>query len=350
MAAEVTIGIDVGGTKLLGIALDDSGHVLADVRAPTPDRGRLGETGRSAPEFFADSVGVVVDKLRTELARVGPSAGAVPDITGFGIGMPGLVDDQGVILFAPNLLMVSGFDITAVLSERFDFPRTVVENDATSAAAGELAYGAAFGATHAVMVTLGTGIGGGLIANGEVVRGAHGFGGEIGHMVVDPSGPNCPCGRRGCWERYASGSGLGRLARDAAHAGHLAEVMSIAGGDPEAVRGEHVTEAAKGGDPEAQAVLDELAWWVALGLANLANALDPELFVIGGGLVEAFDLMVTPLRQALDEMVEGGASRPPVGLAVAALGERAGAIGAAVLARHGSRHESAKDDRRAGPR
>ncbi len=340
MSSDVTIGVDVGGTKLLGIALDDSGKVLADVRAPTPDPHRLIGTDRSGPEVFVDTVSAVVDQLRTDLSRPSPSTGDSPEIVGIGVGMPGLVDDAGVLRFAPNLPIVSGIDVASLLARRFGPVTTVVENDATCAAIAELAYGAAVGVTDFVMVTLGTGIGGGIVANGQVFRGAHGFGAEIGHMVVDPSGPTCPCGRRGCWERFASGSGLGRLARDAAHGGKLAEVVRLAGGDPEAVRGEHVTQAAAAGDPSAQAVIDELAWWAALGIANLANVLDAQLFVIGGGLVEAFDLMLEPLRKALDEMVEGGANRPRIDLATAVLGESAGAIGAAYVARHGDHHRA----------
>ena len=134
------------------------------------------------------------------------------------------------------------------------------------------------------MVTLGTGIGGGLLQGGTLLTGAHGFAGELGHMVVDPSGPPCPCGRRGCWERFASGGGLGRLAREAAQAGQLPEVVALAGGDPEAVRGEHVTAAARAGDPGALAVIGQLGWWVALGLANLVAVVDPSMVVLGGGL------------------------------------------------------------------
>ena len=144
------------------------------------------------------------------------------------------------------------------------------------------------------MVTLGTGIGAGIITSGRLLHGAQGFAGEPGHMVVDPNGPPCPCGKRGCWERFASGSGLGRLARDAASGGRLDAAVALAGGDPEAVRGEHVTASARAGDVESQAVLDELARWIALGLANLVNVLDPALIVIGGGLVEAADLLLPP--------------------------------------------------------
>ncbi len=151
-----------------------------------------------------------------------------------------------------------------------------------------------------VLVTLGTGIGGGLIVGDELVRGAAGFAGEPGHMVVDPNGPPCPCGRRGCWERYASGSGLGRLGREAAEAGRAGAVVALAGGDPEAVRGEHVTAAAAGGDPEALAVMADFAWWVALGMANLVNLLDPEVVIIGGGLAEAGELLLGPTRAAFE--------------------------------------------------
>ncbi len=152
------------------------------------------------------------------------------------------------------------------------------------------------------MITLGTGIGAGIISGGEVLRGANGYAGEAGHMVVDPSGPLCSCGRRGCWERYASGSGLARLAREAATAGRLGAVMALARGDAESVRGEHVTEAAAAGDPGALEVMAELGWWIALGLANLTALLDPSVVVIGGGLVEAGELLLGPTRAAYSEI------------------------------------------------
>jgi len=182
------------------------------------------------------------------------------------------------------------------------------------------------------MVTLGTGIGGGIIAGGRLERGANGFAGEVGHMVVNPNGPPCPCGHRGCWERYASGSGLGRLAREAAHAGLAPRLVQLAGGDPEAVRGEHVTAAVTEGDPAAASILRDLAWWLALGLANLANIFDPELFVVGGGLVGLGDDLFAATADAFAGRVEAPGHRPPIPIVPAALGERAGAIGAAALA------------------
>ena len=150
-------------------------------------------------------------------------------------------------------------------------------------------------------------------------------------MVVDPDGPECPCGQRGCWERYASGGGLARLARKAVEDGEARAVLALAGGDPDAIRGEHVAAAAAAGDAEACAVVAELGWWVGLGLANLANILDPEAFVVGGGLVEMGDLLLDPTRTAFATLLQGRAWRPAIPVVAAALGPRAGAIGAGCL-------------------
>jgi len=209
----------------------------------------------------------------------------------------------------------------------------VVDNDANTATVAEHRVGAGRGADDLVLVTLGTGVGGGLIVGGELRHGAAGFAGEPGHMVVDPNGPPCPCGRRGCWERFASGSGLGRIARDAAHAGRATDIVARAGGDPDAVRGEHVTEAAAAGDPEAVVLMAEFAWWVALGVSNLENLLDPGVVVIGGGLAEAGELLLAPTRAAYATLVLAYDHRPPVRIVGAELGPDAGAIGAALMAR-----------------
>ena len=183
-----------------------------------------------------------------------------------------------------------------------------------------------------VMVTLGTGIGGGIVTGGSLVRGRNGFAGEFGHMVIDPVGPPCRCGRRGCWERYASGAGLGRLAREAAVGGRLGRVVEHAGGDAEAVRGEHVQAAAREGDTEALAVIEDFGRWVALGLVNLTNALDPEVFVLGGGLAVSADLYLGPIQKWFTELLYAPELRPHPALAFARLGAVAGAVGAAILA------------------
>jgi glucokinase len=310
----LTLGLDLGGTKVLGVALSERGEVVAECKRPTP-RGE---------DALIDALGAVAEELRSTTSAEG-------EVTAVGVGAPGLVDRDGVLRAAPNLPGVDQLPLRASLTSRLGLP-VRADNDATCAAWGEHQLGAARGKEHVVVATLGTGIGGGIITDGRLYRGANGFAGEIGHMVVEPHGPLCPCGQRGCWERYASGSGLGRLAREAAHAGQAPRVLELAGDDPEAVRGEHVTRAAIEGDPGARAVFDRFAWWLALGLANLANAFDPEMFVIGGGLVEAGDVLFEPTRLAFTDLVEAADRRPGISIVAAELGERAGAMGAAALA------------------
>jgi glucokinase len=302
------VGVDVGGTKCLAVALE-SGRIVGECRVPTP----VGE--ESVLDAIADAATTVAGAGR---------------ILGVGVGVPGLVDRAGVLRFAPNLPGVNDLPITAELESRLGLP-VKADNDATCAAWGERQLGAAQGYDDVVLVTLGTGIGGGIVAGGRLVRGANGFAGEVGHMVIDANGSPCPCGQRGCWERYASGGGLGRLGQRAAVEGRAPRVLARAGGDPELVRGEHVTMAAAEGDAGAQAVLAELGWWVAQGLANLANVFDPQAFVLGGGLVEAGELLLDPVRAAFTELLTGASYRPPVAIVPATLGEHAGAIGAACL-------------------
>lgn len=298
------LGVDVGGTKLLAVTVDAAGQVLDEQKVARPVGGDA-----------------VVDAI----------VGLAGDATAVGLGIAGLVDTDGVLRVAPNLAEIVDHPFKAQLAQRLDRP-VAVDNDATAATWGELRSGAAVGASEVVLVTLGTGIGGGIVSGGQIQRGASGFGGEPGHMVVDRAGPPCPCGRRGCWERYASGSGLGRLGRDAAEAGRAPAVLERAGGDPESVRGEHVGDAARAGDAGALAVLDQFAFWVALGVANLVNILDPEIVVVGGGLAELGDLLLDPVRSRYADLVLAPQHRPAVPIVAAALGERSGAIGAALLA------------------
>ncbi len=323
------VGVDLGGTKVLALALapgvgrDGSlrpGQVLASRRTDTP-RG-----GPAVAEAIVDAIAGAVSALDGELVSGGGAPAAA-----VGIGAAGLVDLGGVLRFAPNLPGVVDLDLNTELAGRLGRP-VVVDNDASCAAWAEHELGAAAGATTSVLVTLGTGIGGGLVVDGVVQRGAFGFAGEPGHMLVDPHGPPCPCGRRGCWERFASGSGLGRLARDAAAAGRADGIVERAGGDAEAVRGEHVTAAASDGDDDARRVLAEFAWWVAVGVANLVDLLDPEVVVVGGGLADAGDLLLDPVREAYAGLVLAHDHRPAARIVAAALGSDAGAVGAALLA------------------
>jgi glucokinase len=304
-----TVGIDVGGTKCLGVALAADGTVVAEDRRPTP-RG-------------AGSLPKLIDTL-AELAEV---LGPYDEL---GVGVPGLVTHEGVLRAAPNLDGVADFDVAGLLGERVG-RRVHVDNDATCAAASEWLFGAGKGASDMVLVTLGTGIGGGLVAGGRLQRGKNGFAGEYGHIVVDPDGPPCPCGRRGCWERYASGSGLARLAREAAVGRRVNRVLELAGGDPEAVRGEMVMQAAREGDADAMRVIDGFGRWVALGLVNLTNVLDPQMFVLGGGLAAGADLYLDPIKHWFHELIYQPELRPMPEVAFAFWNERAGAVGAALL-------------------
>lgn len=302
-------GVDLGGTKCLGVLIDADGAIVAEERLATP-RG-------------AEAIIDVVCAVIAALEKHGP-------VDHVGVGVPGLVDRSGVLRVAPNLPGVLNLDVKRSVESGCARP-TRVDNDATCAAWGERMAGAARGRDDVVLVTLGTGIGGGLVLGGRLFRGAYGFAGEIGHVVIDPDGPPCVCGHRGCWERYGSGSGLARLAREAAVAGQAPGLVERAGGDPDRVRGEDVTTAAAAGDPGALAVLDRFAWWLALGLANLANTFDPECFVIGGGLVEVGDLLLDPVRRHFADLVEAGEHRPAIDIVPAELGDKAGAVGAAWL-------------------
>jgi glucokinase len=330
VGADVAFGIDIGGTKVLGVALGTSERVVAEARVATPAR-RLDADPAAESVAVGRAVADVVAQL-DQAVSVETTGAQAPAI---GVGAPGMLDRQGRLCFAPNLPQAHGVDWNELIGSQLPGRRILIENDANFAALAEHRLGAAQGYAHVVMVTLGTGIGGGLIVDGRLQVGGHGFAGEIGHMVVDPAGPPCPCGRRGCWERYASGGGLGVMAREAALAGRLPEVVRLAGGDAESVRGEDVSAAALAGDPDARRVVEEVGWWVGFGLANLACVLDPQCIVLGGGLVSAGDLLLDAARTSFAELVEGGSARPPMVIVTAAFGERAGAVGAALAARQG---------------
>ncbi len=289
--------------------------VEAEARCPTPLEG-------------GEVVARIVELVHELCPEGAPAA--------IGIGVPGLVDLGGVLRFSPHLPGLVGLPVTERVRAHLPTSDFWVGNDATAAAWAEHRLGAAVGAEDVLMVTLGTGIGGGIISGGILNEGTNRFAGEFGHMVIDPHGQLCPCGKQGCWERYASGSGLGQLGREAALGERAPAVRELAGGDPEAVRGEHVTQAARAGDSDAREIMGRFAWWLALGLANLANAFDPRVIVLGGGLIEAGDLLLPPVRVAFDRLVEAGRLRG-VRIEAAALGERAGAVGSALIAAGGGR-------------
>jgi glucokinase len=302
-------GIDVGGTKFLGVVIDDDGSVLHEVRRPTPV-----------------GAGPLVDSL----AEVALELGGWDSL---GVGMPGLVATGGVVRSSPHLPGVHDLDVRSVLSSRLG-AAVAVDNDATCAALAEWRCGAGRGVDHQVMVTMGTGIGGGIVMDGRLRRGQNGFAGEFGHMVVDPEGLDCPCGRRGCWERYAAGTGLAQLGREAALNGAAPRVLELAGGSIESIRGEHVQLAAREGDTGAVEVVDRFGRWVAIGLVNLANTLDPAMFVLGGGIAATPELYIGSITWWFHELLYAPEYRPHPAIVFAQLGEYAGAVGAALLPEH----------------
>jgi glucokinase len=315
------IGIDVGGTKLLACAVDERGRVLSEAYEASPQH-RDG----------------LIDALETVTIAVLADLSDAVELIGVGLGLPGLVDRDGVLHETANLHAIDETTIAAELEPRVlaacestlrveGRPSIIAENDATCAAAGELAFGEASGIPDAAVITLGTGIGGGLIADGRIVFGGQGFAGEVGHMVVVADGEPCGCGGRGCWEQYASGSAIARFAREAIAAGGLAGVV----GEDGTVRAEHVVAAARAGDREAVALLDTASRYLAIGLSNLAEILDPTVFVISGGLSDAEDVFLTPAIAHFGAQRRGAGPRA-VEVRRASLGSRAGAIGAGALA------------------
>jgi glucokinase len=313
-----TIGFDIGGTKILGVVTDRNGTVIAEERD-------------ESPEGFGDIVDSAAAMATTLQRRVTDDSGLQGEIVAIGVGIAGLVDANGVLRYGPNLPGVIDAPVRDALAQRTGVP-VVVDNDANVAGWGEVRFGAAAGSRDALLVTLGTGIGGAIVLDGAVLRGAHGFAAEIGHFTVDRDGPVCACGERGHWEAIASGSALGRMARELVASGAGAAILAQAGGNAAAVNGRHVGAAASAGDADALELLRVYSDNVALGLSALANILDPAIIVISGGLVTLGDLLFSPLQRAFLAHIEAPEHRPSVPIVPATLGERAGAIGAAAIA------------------
>lgn len=321
--SDVAIGIDVGGTKALALMVARDGRVVGEMKSQTPHDEGCG-AGEATAKVLAEQVFELCDRQSLDPSRVP-----------IGVGLPGMMRRDGHLAYAPNLQSASGADLGAQLGDALGNSSVFCENDANCAALAEHEWGAGHGISDFVMVTLGTGIGGGIVADGQLVRGRSGFAGEIGHMVVEAHGAPCLCGGRGCWERYASGGGLHRLTREAALEGRLATLVERSHGDPRAVRAEDVSEAAAEGLDEAVALMREVGWWLALGLSNLAVILDSGHFIIGGGLSEASELVLPASREYLADLVEGYDARPAITVTTSMFGARSGAMGAALVAFEG---------------
>ncbi len=316
----VSIGVDIGGTKIAAGLVDDEGCIIQRVRRDTPARSFDGVV-----EAIASACTDLVDYARTE---------GLDLVEAVGMGAAGLVDETGsIVRFAPNLGWTEA-PLGPRVSAASGLP-TTVENDATAAAWGEYRFGAGKGATSLVAVTVGTGIGGGIINSGEPLRGSFGMAAEFGHITQVPDGRLCGCERRGCWEQYGSGNALVREARDlAAERRSEAELLLAMGdGTPVGVTGVHVTEAARKGDPVALEAFRRVGHALGRGIADLTAILDPDRYVIGGGVSEAGQILLEPLVEAYEGAVVARAHRPAAQLVLAQLSNDAGLIGAADLAR-----------------
>jgi glucokinase len=305
------IGIDIGGTKIAGGVVTEAGQILDRTRVPTPPDD---ESATLAALFAA------VDEL---LARH-------RQVAAIGVGAAGLVEwPGGRARWAPHN-SYRRLELRRLLHQRTGLP-TTVDNDANAAAWAESRFGAGAGGGDLVLVTVGTGIGGGLVLGGHLYHGEHGFAGELGHLIVAPDGDRCACGNRGCLEAMASGSTLGRLGREAA-AGDPGGRLAALAGAPGLVTGEVVFAAAGEGDKLALALFERVGHWLGVGIASLVTIFDPDLVVVGGGVAATGELLLAPARASFERYVHGRAHRdlPPV--VQSRLGDDAGIVGAATLA------------------
>ncbi len=317
----LAIGVDIGGTKVAAGVVDADGRILDQAKRSTP-----GSDPRAVEE--------VIVELVEELGRG-------HRIWSVGIGAAGWMDlDGGTVLFSPHLAWRNE-PLRENLQRLLRRP-VLLTNDADAAGWAEWRFGAGQGQNRLICITLGTGIGGAMVMDGRLERGRFGVAGEFGHQVIMPGGHRCECGNRGCWEQYASGNALGREARElaAANSPVAQELLKAVGGRVEEITGVIVTDLAKAGDPTSIELLEEVGEWLGLGLANLAAALDPGTFVIGGGLCDAGELLVAPARKAFTRNLTGRGFRPAAAIELAALGPDAGLIGAADLSRVSSRMHS----------
>lgn len=261
--------------------------------------------------------------------------GAGGPVAGIGVAAAGFVArDRSLIYFAPNLAWRSE-DIGAELSKRLD-TRVVVENDANAAAWGEYRFGAhGESGGELLALTIGTGIGGGLVHEGSLVRGGFGIAGEVGHLRVEQGGRPCGCGQHGCWEQYGSGNALTALTRADISAGATGAgpLLKVAGGNARAITGPMISDLAAHGDPYAVSRIDALGTWIGIGAASLAAVLDPRIIVVGGGVSEIGELLLAPVRNAFEANLSGAGYRPVATIRAAGLGNRAGMLGAADLSR-----------------
>lgn len=310
----LSIGVDIGGTKIAAGVVDEDGEIIA-------------ATTRSTPATDAALIEAACAEAVAELR-------GDHDVAGVGVGAAGFVSsDRRTVTFSANLAW-RGHPLADELEQLTGLP-VVVENDANAAGWAEYRFGAAREAEHMLMVTVGTGLGGALVMDGQLVRGRWGFAGEIAHMTAVPDGQWCGCGRRGCLEQYTAGTALVRTAKRRASAGDplMGPLVQAAGGSRKEVDGPLITRLAQQGDPGAVELIAELGDWLGRGLSSIATLLDPDMIVVGGGVAAAGDLLLDPARAAYARTITAAAQRELAPFVLARMGNRAGIVGAADLAR-----------------
>ena len=311
----LTVGVDVGGTKVLGGVVDASGKVLATSRRDTPREGG--------------------NELTKTIATVALELMQDHSITAVGVSAAGFVSsDRKTMLATPNIADWNGVQLDVELTKLIGLP-VVIENDANAAAWGEAKFGAGRNQAHMMMLTIGTGVGGGIVVNNELYRGAFGIAAEFGHLRVVPEGHLCGCGARGCFEQYASGSALRRHAREAISASPDLARNLLARGDGtiDGLTGQAITDAAREGDAVALAAFQTTAQYLGAGIASLAVLLDPSCVVIGGGVIDAGEILLAPTREAMKRYMPFAGRHPYPDIVAAELGNEAGLVGVADLAR-----------------
>ncbi|MFN2526206.1 MAG: ROK family protein [Actinomycetota bacterium] len=314
-AIRAAIGVDIGGTGTKAGVIDERGEILARVERPT-------DTSAGTKSIIA-----AVEDLLQRLPELNVEVAAI------GVGAAGFIDhENGSVSFSPNLTYDDPH-IADALRSRVGLPVTV-DNDANAAAWGERTFGTAKGSDHVAMLTIGTGIGSGFVVEGRLIRGFRGAGAEFGHVVIDPQGPPCSCGLRGCLEQMASGTAIARMGRAAVEEDPSSSIVAFSGG-PGAITAEHVAKAAREYDETARAILRRAGEALGLGLSNVVNVFDPEVIVLGGGAVEIGEPFLGPARDRLVELTDAQ-HRRPMRLDLALLENNAGMVGAASLALGGA--------------
>ena len=311
-STELTIGIDIGGTKVLGGVVDSTGNIIDSARRVTPVAG--------GKELITTIIEVVKEfKSKHEIAGVGISIAAL------------ISADQGTVVGAPNIANLSKLNFVAELKKEFNIP-IIAENDANAAMWAEYKFGAARGFNPVMFFIIGTGMGGGLVIDDKLFRGANGIGAEFGHMIVQQNGVLCGCGTKGCIEQYASGSALMRYAKEGitTNPAKGKVVLDLAGGSVTGLTGAILTKAALAGDELAIAAFKQQADWLGSACASFSLILNPAAIVIGGGVVDAGELFLAPVREAMNRYMPFAGTHTPPKIIAAKFGNDAGLIGAAL--------------------